>query len=401
MTHPALRRALPGFAVSAVGDGMSAVAVAWLALHLAAPADAGLVVGAAVAAYTLPGAAGAVAFARLLRGRPGLRLVGADALLRMASLGAISVLGATGALSVAVYVALLTVSSLLHAWGISGRYSFVAEQLPDEHRLAGNALLATMNMGSLVVGPALAGALIAVADAATTIGADAASFAVLAIATALASRHSTAKPSSDETAGMTTHVGSFRFLLGNPPIAGLIALTFVFDLLYGPVEVALPLYVAHDLDGTAALLSTFWAVFGAGAIAGGLSTGLLRRRPLGPTAVGIVLGWGAALVPVGLIDTAVPALVSFAVGGLIYAPYQALAYALVQRVSPPYLLTQVLAAMGAITVLAAPVGTALGAPIAATLGGQNTLLVSATATLALGLLAAATLLVTHQHRRRS
>ncbi|MBO0808871.1 MAG: MFS transporter, partial [Actinobacteria bacterium] len=57
---PVLRRLLPAFALSAIGDGMSAVGVAWLALRIAAPADRGLVVGVAVAAYTLPGAAGAV-----------------------------------------------------------------------------------------------------------------------------------------------------------------------------------------------------------------------------------------------------------------------------------------------------------------------------------------------------
>ena len=59
---------LPAFALSAIGDGMSAVGVAWLAIRIAAPADRDLVVGVAVAAYTLPGAAGAVLLARPLRG---------------------------------------------------------------------------------------------------------------------------------------------------------------------------------------------------------------------------------------------------------------------------------------------------------------------------------------------
>lgn len=68
IASPVLRRLLPAFAVSAIGDGMSAVGVAWLAIRIAAPADRGLVVGVAVAAYTLPGAAGAVLLARPLRG---------------------------------------------------------------------------------------------------------------------------------------------------------------------------------------------------------------------------------------------------------------------------------------------------------------------------------------------
>jgi hypothetical protein len=64
-----LRRVLPGAAASALGDGMSAVAIAWLALKLAPEPSRGLLVGAAVAAYSLPGAVGAVALRRWLGGR--------------------------------------------------------------------------------------------------------------------------------------------------------------------------------------------------------------------------------------------------------------------------------------------------------------------------------------------
>ncbi len=66
-----------------------------------------------------------------------------------------------------------------------------------------------------------------------------------------------------------------------------------------------------------------------------------------------------------------------------------------QRESPPELLSQVLAARGALTVLAAPLGAALGGPVTAWLGAQHTLLPSAAATIASGL-AAAALLTTHR-----
>src|SRR5215475_5220632 len=82
LASPVLRRLLPAFAISAIGDGMSAVGVAWLAIRIASPGDRGLLVGAAVAAYTLPGAAGAVLLARPLRALAGRHLVAADATLR-------------------------------------------------------------------------------------------------------------------------------------------------------------------------------------------------------------------------------------------------------------------------------------------------------------------------------
>jgi len=54
------RRQILGFAVSYLGDGMSCVAVAWLAIELAPQAAARLWVGGAVAAYPLPGVIGAL-----------------------------------------------------------------------------------------------------------------------------------------------------------------------------------------------------------------------------------------------------------------------------------------------------------------------------------------------------
>ncbi len=55
LSHPVFRKVLPGTAASALGDGMSAVAIAWLAIELAPPGSRGLWVGAAVAACSLPG----------------------------------------------------------------------------------------------------------------------------------------------------------------------------------------------------------------------------------------------------------------------------------------------------------------------------------------------------------
>ncbi|MGE5287605.1 MAG: hypothetical protein ACM3ML_10460 [Micromonosporaceae bacterium] len=57
-----------------------------------------------------------------------------------------------------------------------------------------------------------------------------------------------------------------------------------------------------------------------------------------------VIGWGAALTPLGLLRLPVPALARFAADGLLYAPYPALSATVFQRESPPELLSQVLAA---------------------------------------------------------
>jgi len=182
----------------------------------------------------------------------------------------------------------------------------------------------------------------------------------------------------------------------SPALAGLLALTVAYFFLYGPVEVALPLYVTGPLRGSAGLLGLFWTVFGIGATAGAIATGLVRRLPLWPALLAAVIGWGAALVPLGLLRLPVPAMACFAAGGLLYAPYPALSATLFQQESPPQMLSQVLAARGALTVLAAPLGTALGGPLTGWLGPQRTLLASGMATVATGLAAAAIMAARHR-----
>lgn len=121
------RRLLIGLGVSSLGDGMSTVTVAWLAVRIAPAGGVGLFVGLALAAYTLPGILGALAFAGLLRGRPARALVLAHCLLRTGFIGLIVLLWAFGVLTPTAYVALLAGSSLLSAWGNAGEYTMLSE----------------------------------------------------------------------------------------------------------------------------------------------------------------------------------------------------------------------------------------------------------------------------------
>ncbi|HEX2497839.1 MAG TPA: MFS transporter, partial [Actinomycetes bacterium] len=105
--QPVLRRVLPGMLVSALGDGMSMVAVAWLAVQIAPPDQAGVWTGLAVAAYALPAPVGAALLARFVRRFRGAQLVAVDASLRAVALGLIAILAAAGQLKPVGYVVLL------------------------------------------------------------------------------------------------------------------------------------------------------------------------------------------------------------------------------------------------------------------------------------------------------
>jgi hypothetical protein len=155
------RRLLAGLGVSSLGDGMSTVTIAWLAVQVAPAGELGAYVGLALAAYTLPGVIGALAFTRFVRHRPARALVLVHCLLRAGFLGVIALLWALDALAPSAYVPLLAGSSLMAAWGNAGQYTMLAELGGPDGRLAVNSLASAQVSFAVIVGPALAGLLIA------------------------------------------------------------------------------------------------------------------------------------------------------------------------------------------------------------------------------------------------
>jgi MFS family permease len=164
---------LAGYAVSAVGDGMTAVAISWLAIVLARGRDTGLLVGAAVAAYTIPGMVAGLGLGRLLARWDPRLLILAEAVVRAACLGLIAAGALTGVLTAAGYIALLGLSSLLGLLGFTGGLTAVVELLPEAQRVAGNSLLTVSSFAATIVGPALAGLVIAAAGAGVAFAVDA------------------------------------------------------------------------------------------------------------------------------------------------------------------------------------------------------------------------------------
>ncbi|MEV4614340.1 MFS transporter [Kitasatospora sp. NPDC049258] len=384
------RRLLPALALCDLGDGMSVVAVAWLAVALAPPGGGGPLVAAALVAHVLPGALGGLLLGRLLRPLAPQRLIRADALLRAVLLGCVPLAQVLGLLRPPLLVALLAGSSLLHAWGGGARYALVAGLLPSRHRLAGNALLSTSAWVSTILGPALAGLLAGPLGPAGIIGLDAVTFLALTLATGRPGSPTPPTPAPAPAGGRGGGPrDGLRVLRSRPELLALTALTWLFNLCWGPVEVALPLFVAQHSRSGAGLLGGYWAVFGLGAVAGSVAVGVLRRLPWWPVVLGIVAAHGLALLSFAATPTAV-SLAGFAAAGLAYGPYSALTSHLFQERTPAAWLTTVLALRGAVLLTAAPAGSALGGVLAGPLGPRRILVAAG---LAMAAVAAAAALV--------
>jgi sugar phosphate permease len=309
------------------------------------------------------------------------------------------VLAAIGALSPVAYVALLAGSSLLTSWGSAGQYTMLAQVGGEDGRLAANSLASAQVWLATIVGPAVAGLLLARSAPAWLLGFDAATFAFLG---AQAWRTHTDTPTTERPVDARAAESGFRLLRRND-LLGLIVLTWLFFFLYGPVEDALPVYVAQDLHADAGLLGAYWTSFGVGALVSTLLAGTLRSRATRRRTLLIVAGWGACLVPFAFVPAAAT-LVCFAVGGLVYGPFTALTYTLFQSITTTANLPSVLAARSAALIVAAPLGMAIGGPIVVSLGARWTLTASGAATVLLAAVATAvwrTAIAADPPRRRS
>ncbi|MBI4939900.1 MAG: MFS transporter [Actinobacteria bacterium] len=389
LRSPALRRLLPGLALSAVGDGMRIVAVSWLALDLAPPGRGATWVAVCSAAAVLPGLVVALLGSRPLGRLPAVTLGTADALVHAVALGGVPVLAAAGLLDVRLLAVLLGVASLLGPWGSAARYTLLAQVLPDDDRVAGNALLSTVTELGTLVGPAVAAVLIATSGPVSAFAADAATFVALALAYR-ATRRLVPPPDAApaQASGERPVPTGAGAVLRLPAVSGVLALTFVFFALYGPVEVALPVHVREELGAPVSVLSAYVVAFGVGAVLGGVAAGWLGRLPLWPLTTGIVVGWGLCLLPLGLGLPRPVSLAAFALGAFVYAPYLAVTTGLIQRLSPPAVLPRVLALRSALLGFSVPLGAVLAGPVVVAVGARTTILGAAVATVVVGLAAA-------------
>jgi hypothetical protein len=171
--------------------------------------------------------------------------------LRTLALGLAGALALAGMLDPLGFVLLLGASSVLSAWGAAGKYTLIAELLPAEQRVAGNTVFGLSDQASFMIGPALAGIVTALAGPAVVIAADAASWAVLAISYARVTPMVLAAERPDQPE-QPEKTGVWALIRSAPVLPGLLAMSFFFYLLYGPVEVALPVHIAGDLHGSAA-----------------------------------------------------------------------------------------------------------------------------------------------------
>ncbi|HYU58785.1 MAG TPA: MFS transporter, partial [Actinomycetota bacterium] len=166
----------------------------------------------------------------------------------------------------------------------------------------------------------------------------------------------------------------------------LIGITFVFNFLYGPIDVGLPLFVRNTLGAGPALYGQMFTVFGLGSLVGGLAVGSLRRASVVRwITVVSIFGWGGAALLLAVAGTPSVALLALGIGGLVYGPFTAASVTAIQAATPVADVGAVISIWAAITIGALPLGTAVGGPLVAAMGTRGTFAICAALTIVLGI----------------
>jgi MFS family permease len=286
-----------GQGVSVFGDRMVVVALAFAVIHLGgSESEVGLVLAGGWAPLVLTVLAGGVIADRTSRRAV---MVTAD-LARIVSQGTMAVLLISGAAEIWMLAALAGVTGAATGLFNPASTGLLPEVVAGEELQPANALRSAAISGSEILGPAVAGVLVATIGAGWAIGVDAATFAISAVCLAMLRPPAREQPMR----------GSFLADLRDGWVAfrsrrwvwTVVACTAVVNMTWGAWSSLGPTVAERDLGG-AAVWGTVLAAVGVGALAGSLfATRIRPRRPL------VLFAWSGGLfgVPLAFLAAAAP-----------------------------------------------------------------------------------------------
>jgi hypothetical protein len=360
-----------GQAVSVLGDGMVPVALAFAVLEVSNSASAlGLVLAARLIPTVALLLAGGVIADRISRRTV---MVAAD-LVRMLSHGAMAALLLSGNAQVWSLAVLAALNGAGTAFFAPASTALVPMTVAPGLLQQANALRGLAQSAGFILGPALAGVLVATAGAGVALAIDASTFAVSA-GFLLALRLPDIAPPPVQPFISELREG-WREFRARDWVWGIVLSASLANMLAAGYHVLGPVIADRDLGGAAAW-ATIATGFGIGSLIGGLV--ILRRPVRRPLLVGLlaasswVLPWIllAVLAPVGVIAAGAV----LAGAGLMI--FNALWEASLQAHIPAESLSRVSAYDWLGSLALNPLGSALVGPIAAGLGTRSTLILCA------------------------
>ena len=293
LRHRNFRLFLGGQLISLIGTWMQMVAQSWLVYRLTGSSVLLGTVGFAgqIPVFLLAPAAGTVADRHRRH-----RIVVATQVWAMILALTLSALVLLEKIQVWHIILLSVLLGVVNAFDMPARQAFIVEMVGKEDLMNAIALNSSTFNGARVIGPAVAGVLVAGIGEGWCFFANGVSY--LAVIAGLLMMRLTPRPLPDRTASPLENVlEGFRYARATLPIRDLLLLVGLVSLVGMPYTVLMPIFADRILHGGARGLGILMGATGIGALMGALTVASRKGvRGLGRLAAAAAAGFGASLI---------------------------------------------------------------------------------------------------------
>ncbi|HLY25866.1 MAG TPA: MFS transporter, partial [Aggregatilineales bacterium] len=351
------------------------IALPWLVLQLTGSA---LALGTVLALASIPRALFMLVGGAFVDRYSPRSVMFASNFARLVLVAVMSALVLTNTMRIEMLYAFALAFGLADAFYFPAQTAIVPQILPYEQLQAGNSFVQGTAQLSLLLGPALAGALIALLGHAATgapgmqgiglaFGVDTLSFVASLHTLLMMSVPGVAKQAAGQQNVIASIKEGFDYVWSRPVLRVFFLLIVATNfLVLGPVTVGIPVLADKRLVEGAAAFGIILSAFGAGAFPGIILSNILPAPK--PEHFGIVIVFGGAILGIGVAlmplfpSTAVVAIIAFLIG--VVTGYQKmLLFTWLQKRIPRELMGRVMSLLFFCSIGLAPVSNALAGAI--------------------------------------
>lgn len=293
-------------------------------------------------------------------------------LARAAVIALLPLLSVTGHLQVEHIYVVAFLQSTLGILFDAGEFAAVPSLVPSDDLVTANGWIMATNAAGQVLGPVLAGGLLAIVPVAQLLLVDAATFLSSAVAL-LAVRRSfnpgdgpaAVGPPSSPVRRILRDVGTgLRYVLGHPVLRSISLMMALINLVAASQAAQLVLFAKEELAASDGQVGLLYAAGSAGVALLGLLAGPIRRRlTFAQTALGALVVSGTAHAAFGLVRWLPASLVLWALASGFGLLLNINTGALRQAIVPPHLFGRVISIAGVLAWSAIPLGALAGAAL--------------------------------------
>jgi MFS family permease len=375
------RRYFLGQLVSMCGTWMQVVAMAWLVLDLTGSGTSlGLVTASQFLPVLLLGPWGGLIADRFDK----RRLLAVTQTVSGLLAALLAVIVATGVVEVWMVEVLALGLGLTTVFDTPARQTIIAELVPPEELRNAVTLNSVMINAARIVGPAIAGLLIALVGESMCFALNAASFGAVLVSLFFLDSSINPAPVTARARGQLRD--GFRYVARTPELLLCLVMILVVGTMAWELNVTVPLIAKQTFGGGAGTIGLMMSMMGVGAVCGGLVSASRGAAGLRGLAHGCV-GWGVALLLAAAAPTLPAEMAAMALVGYGSIAFSSSSKTCLQLGAAPEMRGRVMAMWSMCVTGTIPIGGPLVGWIGEQFGARWSFVAGGVPTIAVGLVA--------------